>query len=228
MFKQIVTLIRGQAYENTERVLDAHALPLLRQQIRDCAQAVNTARRALAFAIAQNESDIEQTKKLTAKLIDLENRAISALEQGKEEIAKEAAETIAILEMERDASVQAQANFATEAARLKKVVAASESRLRELERGQRLASVTDKTQRLRETAPGATLNALKDAEATLERLRTRQKHVDAAAIVLDEMENTHNPSTLAERMAEAGCGAPTKTRGEDVLKRLQARIQPQA
>jgi phage shock protein A len=226
MFKQIVTLIRGQAYENTERVLDAHALPLLRQQIRDCAQAVSSARRALAWAIAQNESDIEQTKRLSAKIVDLENRTINAMEQGKDDLAKEAAETIAILEMERDASLDAQTRFAAEAARLKKVVAASESRLRELERGQRLASVTDKTQRLRETAPGATLNALKDAEATLERLRVRQKHVDAAAIVLEEMENTNNPSNLAQRMAEAGCGAPTQTQGEDVLKRLRDRLQP--
>ena len=228
MFKQIVTLIRGQAYENTERVLDAHALPLLRQQIRDCAEAVNAARRALAFAIAQNESDVAQTKKLSAKIVDLENRTISAMKQGKDGLATEAAETIAILETERDASVEAQNNFAAEAARLKRVVAVSESRLRELERGQRLASVTDKTQRLRETAPGATLNALKDAEATLDRLRTRQKHVDAAAVVLGEMENAKNPSTLAERMAEVGCGAPTKTRSEDVLKRLRDSIQPQA
>ena len=228
MFKQIVTLIRGQAYENTERVLDIHALPLLRQQIRDCAQAVNSARRALALAIAQNESDVEQTKRLSAKIVDLENRTINALEQGKDDLAKEAAETIAILEVERDASLEAQARFTAEAGRLKKVVAASESRLRELGRGQRLAAVTDKTQRLRETAPGATLNALKDAESTLERLRTRQKHVDAAAIILDEMENTNNPSNLAARMAEAGCGAPTKTRSEDVLKRLRDRIQPQA
>ena len=90
MFKQIVTLIRGQAYENTERVLDAHALPLLRQQIRDCAEAVNAARRALAFAIAQNESDVAQTKKLSAKIVDLENRTISAMEQGKDGLAKTA------------------------------------------------------------------------------------------------------------------------------------------
>ncbi len=228
MFKQIITLIRGQAHENTERVLDGHTLTILRQQIRDCAGAVSTARRALALAIAQNESDVEQTKKLSGKIVDLENRTISALEQGKDVLAHEAADTIAILEAERDASLAAQANFAAEAARLKQVVAFSESRLRELERGQRLAAVTDKTQRLRETAPGATLNALKDAEETLERLRTRQKHVDAAAIVLDEMENANNPSTLAERMAEAGCGTPTKTRSDDVLKRLRERLQPQA
>ena len=178
MFKQIVTLIRGQAYENTERVLDAHALPLLRQQIRDCAEAVNAARRALAFAIAQNESDVAQTKKLSAKIVDLENRTISAMEQGKDGLATEAAETIAILETERDASVEAQNNFAAEAARLKRVVAVSESRLRELERGQRLASVTDKTQRLRETAPGATLNALNAMNSPSQIAAKRGKNVE--------------------------------------------------
>jgi hypothetical protein len=74
----------------------------------------------------------------------------------------------------------------------------------------------------------ATINALKDAEATLSRLQVRQREIDVAAIALAEMEATSDPSVIAERLAEAGCGPATKSRAEDVLKRLSERIKPAA
>jgi phage shock protein A len=228
MFKQIITLIRGRSYEAGEAVVDAHALPILRQQIRDCAEAISAARRAVAIAVAQNDQEIEQSKKVIARITDLESRVVAALDQGKTDLAQEAAETIALLENERDASLEAQQRFSSEITRLKAIVRNSEQRLKDLERGQRLAAVTDKTQRLRETGAGSSLNALKDAEATLSRLHKRQREIDVAANAMAEMEITNDPSTITEKLAAAGCGAPTKSRAEDVLKRLSERMKPAA
>jgi phage shock protein A len=226
MFKQIVTLIRGRSYEAGEAVVDAHALPILRQQIRDCADAIAAARKAVAIAIAQNDQEISQSKRIIDRIADLEVRTLAALDQGKTELAQEAAETIAILENERDQSLEAQRRFASEITRLKSIVRNSEARLKDLERGQRLATVTDKTQRLRETGAGSSLNALKDAEATLQRLQVRQREIDVAAIAIAEMEVTNDPSVIAEKMAAAGCGPAAKSRAEDVLKRLSERSKP--
>ena len=153
MFKQFCALIRGRAHESAEEVVDRNAITILRQQIRDCANAIEAARRAVAVAIAQNEQEALQHEKILARIEDLEGRTLIAIEQGKEELAREAAETIAMLEAERDTSEQAQKNFGTEIARLKRIVRQSEQRLRELQRGQRVAAATDKTQRLRGTAP---------------------------------------------------------------------------
>jgi phage shock protein A len=228
MFKQIVTLIRGRSYEAGEAVTDANALAILRQQIRDCAEAVYAARRAVAIAIAQNDQEVEQTKKIVARIGDLEVRTIAALEQGKIELAQEAAESIAYLETERDASLEAQRRFSSEIVRLKRIVRDSEQRLKDLERGQRLAVVTDKTQRLRETGAGSAINALKDAEATLNRLQMRQREIDVAAVAMVEMDVTNDPSIIAEKLADSGCGPATKSRAEDVIKRLSSQIIPAA
>ena len=45
MFKTIVTLMRGRAFEAEERLADRHALTLLDQQIRDAACAIQRAKK---------------------------------------------------------------------------------------------------------------------------------------------------------------------------------------
>ncbi|HTV71079.1 MAG TPA: PspA/IM30 family protein [Rhizobiaceae bacterium] len=222
MFKQFLALVRGHSNEAGERLIDQNALVILRQQLRDCADAIAAARKAVAVAIAQNEQEVQQYKRLVERLGDLEGRTVIALGKGETALAREAAETIALLEAEKAISEEAQKNFTVEIDRLKRVVRAAESRLRELERGQRLATATDKTQRLRETGSG--LTTLKDAEETLARLRARQKQIDGTASALAEMEQNGNPSAISEKLAAAGCGAPLTTTADAVLERLAKRV----
>ncbi|MER8431962.1 PspA/IM30 family protein [Mesorhizobium caraganae] len=220
MLKQFFALVRGRSYEAAEAVVDRNALVILRQQIRDCADAIAAARRAVAIAIAQNEQEVAQFKKLVVRIDDLEKRTIAAIEQGQNELAREAAETIAMLEAERDASSEAQKSFSTEIERLKRIIRVSEMRLRELQRGQRIVAAVDSTQRLRESAPGSSLSALRDAEETLLRLRTRQKQIDATAAAMAEMEQSGDPAAVSEKLAAAGCGAPLRSSADAVLERL--------
>ena len=224
MLKQFFALVRGRSYEAAETVVDRNALVILRQQIRDCADAIAAARRAVAIAIAQNEQEIVQFKKLVARIEDLEKRTIAAIEQEQNELAREAAETIAMLEAERDASSEAQKSFSAEIERLKRIIRVSEMRLRELQRGQRIVAAVDSTQRLRESAPGSSLSALKDAEETLLRLRTRQKQIDATAAAMAEMEQSGDPAAVSEKLAAAGCGAPLRSSADAVLERLAAKM----
>ena len=220
MLKQFFALVRGHSHEAAEAMVDRNAMVILRQQIRDCADAIAAARRAVAVAIAQNEQEVVQFRKLVARIEDLEKRTIAAIEQSQNELAREAAETIAMLEAERDASSEAQKSFGTEIERLKRIVRASEMRLRELQRGQRIVAAVDSTQRLRESAPGSSLSALKDAEETLLRLRTRQKQIDATAAAMAEMEQSGDPAAVSEKLAAAGCGAPLRSSADAVLERL--------
>jgi phage shock protein A len=224
MFKQILILMKGHATDQTQAALDGQALTILRQQIRDCAEAITSAKRAVAIAIAQNDQEAKQADRIAERLADLEVRTLSALELGKQELAREAAETIVLLEAERDASHEAQRAFTSEISRLKRILRESENRLRELERGQRIAAATEKTAKLRDFSAGSSLTALKDAEATLARLRTRQKQMELADAALQEMEQSGDPSTVSRKLAEAGCGAPLKHRADDVLKRLSDRL----
>ncbi|WHO72515.1 PspA/IM30 family protein [Rhizobium sp. BT03] len=228
MFKLISILLRGRAHDAEQAFADRHAVPLLAQQIRDAAQSIQSARRSVAVAIAQNEQERVQHAAIVARIADLENRASAALAKGNEALAREAAEAIAYLEAERDASEKAQAQFTTSIDKLKAIVRASEARLQELQRGERLARATQEAQKLDVVVAGPGLATLDDAEETLARLRLRQSQNELTAAALKDMEGAIRPAGIIEKLANAGCGAPLRSSADDVLARLKSRITPAA
>lgn len=223
MFRSLMILLRGRAAEAEEAFEDAHALPILRQQLRECAQAVSAARKALALAIAQHGQEEAQLQRLDTRIADLEERAVAALGTGHGVLAEEAAETIARLETERDETRAVLARLKVDLDRLRASVATSESRLRALKRGQRMAVATDRAQRLSVEVPEGPSTALREAEATLARLRARQTEIDATEAALDEMQRDADPDSLRDRLAAVGCGAPLRTTAAAVLERLRAK-----
>lgn len=224
MFNLIVTLLRGRAHDSERAFADRNAIPLLSQQTRDAAHAIQSARRAVAVAIAQNEQEKSQHAMILSRIADLETRTLVALEKGSEGLAREAADAIAYLEAERDASEKAQAQFTTAIAKLKGIVRAAEARLQDLQRGERLARATEQAQKLDLAAAGSGLATLDEAEETLARLRARQSQNDTIASVLKEMDSTPRSAGIIEKLANAGCGAPLRSSADDVLARLRTRI----
>ena len=149
MFKHIMTLLRGQAQQAEDAFADRNALPILNQQIRDAARGLEAARRALAAAMAQARMEKENTARLSARKLDLEGRALTALQSGREDLATEAATTLAALEDDLANAERAEAEYAQGIDKLSRVVKAGETRLTDLERGERLAVARDRAQRLR-------------------------------------------------------------------------------
>ncbi len=225
MFKQIVTLVRGRSHDAAEQVIDANALSILRQQIRDCAEAINTARRSASLATAQLDQEARHHARILEQIATLEMRTVAALEQERLDLAKEGAESIAQMENERDTSRIAQRAFSSEIDKLKATVRNAEERLRDLERGQRLAVTAQNTMRLRQTNPASRFTALKEAEGTLNKLRAQQQLEEVAEAALADMEVAWCRDGLEERLIEAGCGPANRSRADDVLARLQAKIQ---
>ncbi|UWU29120.1 PspA/IM30 family protein [Rhizobium sp. WSM1274] len=228
MFKLISILLRGRVHDAEQAFADCHAVPLLSQQIRDAAQSIQSARRSVAVAIAQNEQEKGQHGAIVARISDLESRASAALAKGNEGLAREAAEAIAYLEAERDASEKAQSQFTGAIDKLKGIVRASEARLQELQRGERLARATQEAQKLDIAIAGPGFATLDDAEETLARLRLRQSQNDLTAAALKDMEGAIRPAGIIEKLANAGFGAPLRSSADDVLARLKSRITPAA
>lgn len=220
MIKQILTLMRGASHSAAEEFSDRHALTLLDQQMREAAQGVSAARKSVAVAIAQSRQEKNQHEVLVKRIDDLEQRTIVALKQDKHDLAQEAATCIALMESERETSAEAQELYAKELSRLKLNVQQAEMKLRELRRGQRIATATDRVHKLRDQPLQTGLNTLEDAETTLNKLRQRQTRHDLTSQAIDEMLQTGNPINITEKLAEAGCGTPLKTSAEDVLARL--------
>lgn len=229
MFKPLLTLMRGTANRAVDGAIDNNALTILDQQIRDCGDAIGWGRKAMAVAYAQNRQEQCRVEKITGQIADLEERAVQALEAGDGELASEAAEAIASLENERDAASKALSGFLKEFERLRGMVRTSEQRLKELERGRRTVKTNDAVLKLRDKgliAGDSHRNTLSEAEATLGRLQSRQNELDHATSALEELDAETSPKNLAERMADAGFGAPTQQRASDVLERLKAKSKP--
>ncbi len=224
MLKTFFTLIRGATAAAEEEFVDRSALLILDQQIRDAAGAIERGKRALAIAIAQDEAEGKRLESTLQRISDLEERAAAALQAGREDLAGEAAEAIAVMEADRDAVRQARETFAAEVAHLRNSVTTAGHRLAELERGRRIAQAAEAVRRLKTGAPGVSgTAALADAERTLKRLRERQQEDAATDKALESLDSRTASETLAGRMEAAGFGRRTRTTAADVLERLRKR-----
>jgi len=226
MFKTVLTLFRGSVAAAGEELEGRNALLILDQQMRDAATAVERAKRTLALAIAQDQQEGRRLDATNARIADLEIRATAALDGGREDLAREAAEHIAALEADRDAAMTARALFAAEITRLKRQVANAEVRITELDRGRRIARASEAVRAVRRGGVEAARpyeSTLPEAENTLKRLRERQMEAQAADQALIEIDAASGPLATAEKLAEQGFGPRLKSTADDVLARLNAK-----
>src|SRR3954453_6411343 len=230
MFKTVLTLFRGSVAVAGEELEDRSGLLILDQQMRDAAAAVERSKRSVALAVAQDQQEGRRLDATNARIADLELRATAALDGGREDLAREAAQSIAGLEADRDAAMTARTLFAQEIARLKRQVSGAESRLTELDRGRRLARASEAVRNMRRGGVEAARpyeSTLPEAENTLKPLRERQAEAMAAAEALIDLDAASSPLATAEKLAEQGFGPRLKSTADDVLARLNAkRNQP--
>jgi phage shock protein A len=229
MFKTVLTLFRGSVAAAEEQLEDRAALLILDQQMRDAAAAVERSKRTLALAIAQDQQEGRRLDTTNERIADLEVRATAALDGGRDDLAREAAQQIAHLEADRDAALTARTLFAQEIARLKRHVSTAEARLTGLDRGRRLARASEAVRALRRGGVEAARpyeSTLPEAENTLRRLRERQQEAQAADEALIEIDAAAGPLATAEKLAEQGFGPRLKSTADDVLARLKAKRTP--
>jgi phage shock protein A len=222
MLRIFLTLFRGAAAAAEEDIADRNALLVLDQQIRDAASAVGRGKHALAIAVVGDERERKRIEALTARIADLEERAVAALAMGRRDLAEKAAETIAGMENDRAGAASVQAELAGEIARLRGIVASSTRRLADLDRGRHIAKAAEAARRL-VAGPDAqkiAAGALAEAEATLRRLRERQAEAAALDRITDQLDVEAGRDALVTRLEEAGCGRPSRVTGAEVLARL--------
>ncbi|MEM8749891.1 MAG: PspA/IM30 family protein [Pseudomonadota bacterium] len=222
MIHTFTTLFRAKSHEAAEAFTDANAATILRQQIRDAAQAIKTARQSVAMAMAHHEQEKRHYQQIVGKIENLETRACAAIQSGQDELAQQAAAAIVTLEDEKATSQTALNRYEKEISRLREQVQKAQSTLRNLQRGERLVSATENTRALQKSVANNGSNALQDAQETLARLERRNENLDLARAAEQQIEEDQHPQSIEDRLAEAGCGAPLKSSADQVLERLRA------
>lgn len=227
MLKVITTLIRGAAAEAEEAVFDANAIRILEQQLRDAAAALELSKRELACAMAYLAGEERAIAALEARSAELEATARKALSGGREDLAGEAAAVIAANENEKSERVAARNRFDADVRRLRQLAEDGRLRLTELKRGLELARAQGGLRRAGangRVALSAGTGALREAEATLVRIRALQSRDDDVSAALDELERSSSSCDLAERMREAGFSEKPVVTKSDVLQRMRAEL----
>ena len=214
MFKTVLTLFRGSVAVAGEELEDRSALLILDQQMRDAASAVERSKRTLALAIAQDQQEGRRLDATNARIADLELRATAALDGGRDDLAREGAQSIANLEADRDAAMTARTLFAQEIARLKRHVSGAEARLTELDRGRRLARASEAVRNMRRGGVEAARpyeSTLPEAEKTLETPpRATGRSVLAADEALIELDAAFFPAGDRRKARRAGIRPTTE------------------
>jgi len=223
MFETITTLMRGATAQGREQLIDANAVLLLEQKIRDIAARHEISKRTLAGMMAQVKSLNRSHQSLTHSSADLEDRARQALKAGREELASQAAQAIADNENELFLKSKTIDDLETEIVRLRVLVDRTNRRLVELRHGLVIARHTEYARKSR-VATLKSLNSgqhsVEDAQNMLERILNRTETEEALS-EYTALNEELSGKAIVEQLDEAGFGKPLKVRADDILERLR-------
>jgi phage shock protein A len=225
MLRTFTTLLRARISETDEAIFDANAIRILEQQLRDAAASLEHARRELACAMAHQASEERAAEALASRIRELEMSATQALAAGRTDLAEEAATVIAANEDELAERRAAITRFASDVSRLKEVTDDGRRRLSELRRGLEVGRAEEALRRAGANgrrALAAGTGALREAEATLSRIRELNAQDADVTKALDELDRRGTAKDLTDRLSAAGFGSTLKTKPADVLARLKA------
>ena len=228
MFKALLTVFRGTAAEAGQQVIDDNLLTAVGQQIRDVTCAIAATKRALALSIVHDKGEAARRAVILATIAELETRAVAALRGGREDLAAHAADAIAGLEAEQAAIEEHRRTTAKQIDDLRFTLRDAGFRLANIERMRRIAIASEAARRLKARSNTSGLSVLAEAEANLQRLRTREIEEADVERTLDAIEAEDSPACVSARLEAEGFGPQTKTGAADVLVRLRRKAEEEA
>ena len=125
IFTKLITLFRGTAHEAGAAVVDANALKILDQEIRDADNALGRARDDLATLVARRRMIEKELQNLSDQASRYESSARAALSKGDEALAMEVAQRISELETDVTAKTPQLAEMKAAEERMHKTIAST-------------------------------------------------------------------------------------------------------
>lgn len=223
MFKTLATLINGQSARTEDRVRDAFAIELIDQKIRGSDAGLRAAKATLASLIQRKRAEEQQHGTLKARIADLSRRATEALDNGREDMAIEAARAIATMENELTVRNETLERLDQKTTRLRSSIEAGHRRIIDLKQGAIQARAVKREQdiQMKMTKSGVSTNSTQEAEDLIARVLGRDDPFERAEILADINQDLQGDS-ITNRMADAGFGNATRATADDVLARLKS------
>jgi phage shock protein A len=224
IFTKLLTLLRGGAQEAGAAVVDANALRILDQEIRDADNALGRARDDLATLVARRRMIEKELQGLSDQSARYEGSARAALSKGDEALAMEVAQRISELETEVATKTPQLAEMRAAEERMHKTIATTQTRVENLRREIDVVKVNESVQRAQAAVAsrgGSATAALGSAADSLKRIKERQAIADEKFKAAGELEDRRTGADLDAKLQAAGI-LPGHSSAGDVLARLKA------
>lgn len=224
MLAKLSALFRGTAREAGQAVVDANALKILDQEIRDADTAQGKARDDLAGLVARRRMAENELKSFGEQIAKYESSVRAALSQGKEDLAREVAGRIAELETEIGTRGPMIEGMKEAEARLRTAISTTDQKIETLRREIDIVKVNDSVQKAQTSVALQSQGAhsrIGSAADSLQRIKQRQAVQEERLRVGQELEDKRSGADLDAKLRDAGI-LPGHASADDVLARLTA------
>ena len=147
IWSKMITALRGGVNEAGEAIIDAQALRILDQEIRDASEELNKSKDGLASLIAQQKLAEEKASDLKAEIKKNEGFILAALEKKDEELAGELAARVANFENNLETETESAKNFKEQAETLRNSIRTAEHQIKQLKQQTETVKATEAVQR---------------------------------------------------------------------------------
>jgi phage shock protein A len=225
MLAKLSALFRGTAREAGQAVVDANALKILDQEIRDADTAQGKARDDLAGLVARRRMAENELKSFGDQIAKYEGSVRAAMSQGKTDLAREVAGRIAELETEIGTRGPLIEGMKEAEARLRTAISTTDQKIETLRREIDIVKVNDSVQKAQTSVALQSQGAhsrIGSAADSLQRIKQRQAIQEERLRVGQELEDKRSGADLDAKLRYAGI-LPGHASADDVLARLTAR-----
>jgi len=178
IFDKLVTALRGAVNEAGEAAVDAQALRILDQEMRDSRKHIDEAKENLAKVIAEQMGVERSVKALQKSIKEYEDYAMQALNKGEDTLALELSERIAESENQLEAEQSVLEGYNASINDLKQIIRNTENNIKAMEREVSVVKTTASVQKASSAAAtkfSGSNSALRSATESLERIKQRQQ-----------------------------------------------------
>lgn len=223
LLTKLFTLLRGGATEAGQAVVDANALRILDQEIRDAGNELTRSKEELTKVMAQRQLLAGKNNDRASKKLEYEGYIAGALRKGDEALARDVAERLANVENDLRADTQTLAQYDDSIGALKSAITQTERKLVRVKQQIDTVKATEAVQRAQGAVAARHSGAngkVGTALDSLERIQARQLERGARMQAAAQLESESGDGDLDKRLASAGL-LPQAANVDSILERFR-------
>lgn len=223
MLNTLHTLLRGSAARSEEQTEGHFAIEVIDQKIREAHQSLQSSKHALAALIQTERKERRQIAVIEERISALSSQTKEALAAGKNELAKQAAHSIASMENELATRTETADRISARIVRLRQSLETGNRRIIDLKQGALSAKAVRREHRaqarLNSTLAG--YSSIEEAETLIAKVIGSDDPLEQSEI-LSEIDQSLDHSGISEKLADNGFGSTGRITAQDVIERLAA------